>query len=171
MTDAQKAVYDAYFADGSATVASINEMKAKITELVGDNYAQGVYAGMVVDVYNYVDATIDLYEDETWTDTESADPNAEDTKYWPAGYYKLTEFSYTAPEVEPEEEIVREDKVVTPMYSSDENKVVFEVYENGTAFLLNFNNYRVDVKVMINGVEREFTIGAYGYIMLEDVNA
>ncbi len=57
-------------------------------------------------------------------------------------------------------------KVELPVYGSDDNKIVYEVYDNGTAFLLNFNNYRV--KVELNG--ETYTIGAYGYLILSRGN-
>ena len=40
--------------------------------------------------------------------------------------------------------------------------IVYQAYENGTAFLMNFNDYRVIVK--LNG--RTYTLEAYGYIVL-----
>ncbi len=57
-------------------------------------------------------------------------------------------------------------KVDTPVYRSDENKIVYEEYENGTKFLLNFNNYTV--KVVINNVS--YIVEAYGYVVLTGKN-
>ncbi len=54
----------------------------------------------------------------------------------------------------------------TTVYPSDDNKIVYEEYENGTAFILNFNNYSVMVEV--EGVM--YTLGAYGYIVLAAKN-
>ncbi|MBO5203444.1 MAG: hypothetical protein J6B72_02400 [Clostridia bacterium] len=54
----------------------------------------------------------------------------------------------------------------TTVYPSDDNKIVYEVYENGTAFILNFNNYSVMVEV--EGVM--YTLDAYGYIILTAKN-
>ncbi len=65
-----------------------------------------------------------------------------------------------------EEESAAPSKVDTPTYSSDESKIVYEEYENGTKFLLNFNNYTV--KVVLNGMS--YTIDAYGYIVLASAN-
>ncbi len=67
-----------------------------------------------------------------------------------------------------EEEIVdtTPQKVETPVYSSDENKIVYEEYENGTKFLLNFNNYTV--KVVVNNVS--YIVEAYGYVVLTGKN-
>ncbi len=69
------------------------------------------------------------------------------------------------------EPIIEDDKPVKPVkgdaqadpYPSDENKIVYERYENGTAFLLNFNNYKV--VVVYDG--NTYTINAYGYVVLE----
>ncbi|MBQ9703543.1 MAG: hypothetical protein IJV68_03255, partial [Clostridia bacterium] len=50
-------------------------------------------------------------------------------------------------------------------YVVAENKIVYEVYSNGTAFILNFNNYSVLVK--IDGIN--YFVDAYGYKMLNNV--
>ena len=63
---------------------------------------------------------------------------------------------------------VVEDEEVYSKYNSDENKIVYEVYENGTAFLLNFNNYTVSVTLPANGVT--YTIEAYGYVVISRGN-
>lgn len=47
-------------------------------------------------------------------------------------------------------------------YAVSTNSVVYEEYENGTAFVLNFNNYAI--KVQVNGVY--YTVEAYGYIVI-----
>jgi hypothetical protein len=47
-------------------------------------------------------------------------------------------------------------------YATAESSIVYEEYSNGTAFVLNFNNFAV--KVCINGVY--YTVAAYGYIIL-----
>ena len=49
-----------------------------------------------------------------------------------------------------------------PVYESDTNKIVYERYTNGTAFVLNFNNYKVLVEV--DG--SSYSIDAYGYVVL-----
>ena len=56
--------------------------------------------------------------------------------------------------------------VSAPEYKSDENKIVYEVYDNGTAFLLNFNNYKV--MVVVDGAT--YVLDAYGYIVLGKKN-
>jgi hypothetical protein len=46
-------------------------------------------------------------------------------------------------------------------YTSDENKIVLVTYDNGTSFILNFNNYAVTA--VVNGVE--YTVAGYSYII------
>ncbi len=58
------------------------------------------------------------------------------------------------------------DEISAKVYVSDSNKIVYEEYENGIAFILNFNNYQVMVEV--NGIM--YTIDAYGYIKLDAKN-
>ena len=50
----------------------------------------------------------------------------------------------------------------TTKYDTGANTIVYEAYANGTAFILNFNDYRV--VVTFNGVS--YTIDAYGYVVL-----
>lgn len=79
------------------------------------------------------------------------------------------EYSY---EIKVEESESNSDvKIETPTYESDDNKIVYVTYENGTAFLLNFNNYKVNVAVEDgNGNKTYYTLGAYGYIILKRGN-
>ena len=60
-----------------------------------------------------------------------------------------------------------EDKnaVAENKYASDANKIVYEEYENGTAFILNFNNYAVVVTNPKTDIT--YTIEAYGYVFLK----
>ena len=51
-------------------------------------------------------------------------------------------------------------------YVSDANKIVRETYSNGADFLLNFNDYRVEVSVEVNGKMQSYTIEAYGFVVL-----
>jgi len=67
-------------------------------------------------------------------------------------------------EIPGDEEDEEEEEIVTSKYDSDKNKIVYEIYENGTAFLLNFNNYAVSVTLPANGIT--YTIEAYGYIVV-----
>jgi hypothetical protein len=47
-------------------------------------------------------------------------------------------------------------------YQSDEDRIVYVEYENGVAFLLNFNNYTV--RTVFNGTT--YTIQAYDYLVI-----
>ena len=59
---------------------------------------------------------------------------------------------------------VEEEKVeeVFDPYAAATNSIAYEEYENGKAFVFNFNNYAV--KVQINGVY--YTVGAYSYLVM-----
>ena len=57
-------------------------------------------------------------------------------------------------------------EITSKVYVSDTNKIVYEKYENGVAFILNFNNYQVMVD--IEGIT--YTVDAYGYIKLAAKN-
>jgi hypothetical protein len=48
-------------------------------------------------------------------------------------------------------------------YVAAETTIVYEQFSNGTAFILNFNNFAV--KVEIDGVY--YTVAAYGYLELK----
>ena len=70
-----------------------------------------------------------------------------------------------APDQEPEAEApVNKVTVSDERYVADDNKVVYEEFENGKAFLLNFNNYKVIVT--FDGVV--YTIDAYGYLIVSE---
>ena len=67
------------------------------------------------------------------------------------------------------EEIVEEEVVVEESankYASDDNKIAYVEYENGVAFLLNFNNYAV--RTEFNGTV--YTISAYDYLVIGSAN-
>ena len=51
-------------------------------------------------------------------------------------------------------------------YESDDNKIVYVEYQNGIAFLLNFNNYTV--RTVFNG--KTYTIQAYDYLVIDAAN-
>ena len=59
-----------------------------------------------------------------------------------------------------EETVVEENK-----YASDANKIAYVRYENGTAFILNFNNYAVVVTNPYTNIT--YTVEAYGYVFLK----
>ncbi len=47
-------------------------------------------------------------------------------------------------------------------YAAGKNSIAYEIYDNGTAFILNFNNYAV--KVELDGTY--YTVDAYGFIII-----
>ena len=55
---------------------------------------------------------------------------------------------------------------IAEKYISDSNKIVYEAYDNGTAFLMNFNDYRVVVTIADGKFAGTYTIDAYGYVVL-----
>ncbi len=57
-------------------------------------------------------------------------------------------------------------------YNADKNMVVYEVFDNGTAFLLNFNDYRVIIELseeQYGAHAGRYAVDAYGYIVLSRV--
>ena len=75
--------------------------------------------------------------------------------------FTVSEYEYVAPvEDIPENKPVATDD----RYVADKNKVVYEEFENGKAFLLNFNNYKVIVT--LDGVT--YTLDAYGYLIVSE---
>ena len=85
----------------------------------------------------------------------------EDKKPIAAGTFKIPAEKICTFDPDTDGDLVR-NPVHAPQYSSDESKIVYEVYDNGTSFLLNFNNYQV--MVAIDGTV--YTLDAYGYIIL-----
>ncbi len=69
--------------------------------------------------------------------------------------------SDTTDEEETEEEEVADN---TSKYASDDNKIAYVTYENGTSFILNFNNYTVTT--VVNGTV--YTVDAYGYVVIKN---
>ena len=64
------------------------------------------------------------------------------------------------------EEEVEEEAKGDSKYDSDDNKIAYVEYENGVAFLLNFNNYAV--RTEFNGTI--YTISAYDYLVIGSAN-
>ena len=48
-------------------------------------------------------------------------------------------------------------------YTSDDNSIVLVTYENGTSFILNYNNF--DVTTVVNGTT--YTVDGYGYVVIK----
>ena len=81
--------------------------------------------------------------------------------------YEIPEQVEEAPETEgdgeakPEEKPAEDEGYAYTKYTSDENKIVLVTYENGTSFVLNFNNYAITT--VVNGVA--YTVDGYSYVM------
>ena len=73
----------------------------------------------------------------------------------------VEEYQYVEAVVEEPDEVVVD---TDDRYAADKNKVVYEEFENGKAFLLNFNNYKVIVT--LDGVT--YTLDAYGYLIVSE---
>ena len=153
LTDAQKADIK----------ASVDTFKADIAAFVtAGGFDITKTAETLVEEFN-----ADFAEYFAVTQAALARVIGEDKLFTEADFEALPEeYAY---EIEPEEAAdtsIKYEKVEITTYSSDDNKIVYEEYENGTAFLLNFNNYKV--KVTLNG--EIYTLEAYGYIVLSRGN-
>ena len=96
-------------------------------------------------------ALLPLYNDvKAFVDQMNADVAAQ-----------LAALSGYAEIIVPKEEEVEETEQFDK-YSAATNSIVLETYENGTSFVLNFNNYAVKVKIG----EVYYTVDAYGYIVI-----
>ena len=75
---------------------------------------------------------------------------------------EMTKYAYDTKEADDEDD---ESAATASKYASDANKIAYVKYENGIAFILNFNNYAVVVVDPDTGVK--YTVGAYGYVQLK----
>ena len=131
-------------ADFTNDLAKVEEVVAKLNK---DN----------ADLYAAVAAMVANYQGED--------------KIFAADSFVVSEaYVYEIPVTAEKDETITKETAELPVYASDDNKIVYEVYENGTAFLLNFNNYTVIVDIEIDGVVKTYTLDAYGYIVLSKGN-
>ena len=125
-------------------------------ELSNDNFAMleeyEAYPQSIIDELEVKrTALLPLYNDvKTFVDQMNAEVTAQ-----------LAALSNYAVIIIPEEEEV-EDVEQFDKYAAATNSIVHETYENGTSFVLNFNNYAVKVKIG----EVYYTVDAYGYIVI-----
>ena len=112
---------------------------------------------------------LDSYIDTTASSRAQAVEMAQKAKAYAENVYEQVK-NIVGLEVEPYEVVldIEEPKEEEPeikdtvsKYASDENMIVLVTYENGTSFILNFNNY--DVTTVVGGVT--YTVSAYGYIV------
>ena len=161
-----------FLADLEVVVADINdgvvELKALLAEAMG--YADDAYAALkdlqALADYIATDAKkepVKPYEIPVFTEEDLEEPEEDENTEGEGTEGEGTEGEGTEgkePEVEEPEEDDGNGYPYTK-YTSDENKIVLVAYDNGTSFILNFNNYAVTA--VVNGVE--YTVNGYSYIM------
>ncbi len=152
------------FAEGTNDIQALftyynNQLKTVVTDAKDFVNGPNGVAQFEGDGKDYTGQIKDV-EDYTYVITE---PDAEENADEAYSEYKLTIDSFKM-----NDPVKPTDKTNTDAasYEVDTNKIVYEEYSNGTAFLLNFNNYKVIATV--DGVA--YTIDAYGYIILKRGN-
>jgi hypothetical protein len=140
-TKEARAAYELLAADGKMNPALLADLKTKVEAIEAayepiKNFGTEVLAYTTGDYYAAAKAKIDTVK--TYEEFVAA----------------------KAPKVEETEESV------DARYVSDDDRIVYVEYENGVAFLLNFNNYAV--RTEFNG--EVYTIGAYGYNVIGFAN-
>lgn len=162
------------FATGAYLIAD-NLLKAVADMKADAEYAQMAYDvlaasdsytdAMKADAKVWCDAIVAAYESVKELDTECV-------TYLQTSFFEkistVEEANVKIYELPTDEELVEDgdDDDGDNKYRSDDNKTVYVAYENGTAFLLNFNSYAVTV--VMNEVT--YTIDAYGYLVLTAAN-
>ena len=117
---------------------------------------------------NALDSAVDTIAAKAYNDIKSTF-SEDDTK-------TVKEFTYKAPTKTPAAPAAKPTAPVDTSankYKSDDNMIVYVAYENGTEFLINFNDYRVIVKLDRDGdgyKEASYTLDAYGYIVLNSAS-
>ena len=174
------AKYATTYDDIQAAIALLNEKGAYEDEYRAALIARGqdpavlAAAQKLNDATNGLNAKVDGKIEEINTATDAFHTYVEDLRVvMNTPEYEnnkaLTEFIYT-----PYAYVVEDDSTGSTIggapakdpsfnkYFSDDNMIVYEEYENGTAFILNFNDYRVVVEK--NGIY--YTVEAYGYLVI-----
>ena len=153
-----KAKAEAELARIDATLAAaLSDVTARITEV--EAQIALVYADINAAIINHTKVAGVSYGTD------------EDVKVLAIGAFAelVCEYKYEMPVYEDAlgnvEDIVKE-TFELPVYESDTNKIVYERYTDGTAFLLNFNNYKVIVEIEHNGKVHSYSLDAYGYVVL-----
>ena len=147
-----------YYEDLLGFVSSANAFASEAYETVIK-----VDSELEVAPFQLVEVPEEEAEDEETEDEEGTTEG--DTTEGETTEGETTEGETTEGDVTVDEETdAEEEEVVTNKYTTDTNKIVYEVYENGTSFILNFNNYSVLVTLPANGVT--YAIEPYGYIVV-----
>ena len=143
--------------------------KADIRSSV-ENYKKAVADAGLGDVIDnselYLTQTAGIADGAYSAITAQLDRIQGEEKLFEADSFAVEAYAYESNGSTVTENKIEREEVTLPKYSSDTNKIVYEVYENGTTFLLNFNNYKVTVE--INKVT--YVIEAYGYVILSRGN-
>ena len=172
IADAQKA-YDEAVANVKAVYAEYEAAAKTATEAANE----------LIELYAYVTENISVIDSDDVFTAEIRDQlktlattlAASDTalKAYVDGDIKalndaVKAFAENNPDLFEKEEVVEEESTeettatVFNKYAVSKNSVVYEKFENGTTFVLNFNNY--SIKVFVDGTY--YTVGAYGYIVI-----
>ena len=168
----------AYLEETNAyTEAERNELKSLILalkeDLADDNLTYIMNAIVALKDYDMNGVALKAYEGYL-AHYELSDAAGVEIKlgvledYEPSGhkastYLTQTEYTWTEkyvdtkPEPEQEAPATNKDK-----YKPDANSIVHETFDNGTEFILNFNDYAV--VVVLNGVQ--YTLDAFGYVVI-----
>ena len=77
-------------------------------------------------------------------------------------YLTQTQYTWTEKYTDTEPEKISKPEVNKDKYKTDANMIVHETFDNGTQFILNFNDY--DVVVVLDGVQ--YMLEAYGYVVI-----
>lgn len=98
------------------------------------------------------------------TDFEAVNETAASKDYKLSDVFAGEAFKYTKKQytTDADETVITKAEINTEKYDSDANMIVYEKYDNGTEFLINFNDYRV----VVNFNETSYSIDAYGYVVL-----
>ena len=155
ITDSE-AAYELLNTDGTTNADLLAMLKDKLDDITGAASEIEVEAGTIA-IASMKDAVL-AYIEELYTEAVKL-----------AGD-KVVE--YVAPEAEEDVQVEETAPDVfvptenTAKYDSDDNKIAYVEYENGVAFLLNFNNYAV--RAELNG--KVYFINAYDYIVVGKAN-
>ena len=144
MTENARASYEALVADATTNPELLNELKGKVEAIEKTCADMALVAEKSVSysqttIFNAVDGVLEGIVKYEKPVAEETDTKVENVVTENAGNGK---------------------------YTSDDNKIAYVEYENGKAFLLNFNNYAV--RTELNGTV--YTIDAYDYLVVASAN-
>ncbi|MBQ9085659.1 MAG: cell envelope integrity protein TolA [Clostridia bacterium] len=156
----------------AAQIVAYNEAKGGLTYLKEKNAFDAAYTAQL-------EARLDAALEAAYATLQDMD--AQIIQYTTAAYNMVVAANLNGLTVEPYVYVPATNDELTPptgngesevqdtRYQSDDNMIVYEAYENGTEFLLNFNDYTVVVELDRDGdgvKESSYTLAAYGYIVI-----